>query len=138
MTENYADALNQVIKGTMGDLVGVTITHADLRRVTGQMPMRPNLAQPYGAMHGGAMMTLLDTLAGMGSALNVPSGSGFTTIEFKVNFLRSIRTGTVFAEANAIHIGQRTHVWQVSAHDDHGRQMALATLTQMLIELRSE
>ena len=138
MTENYADALNQVTKGTLAELLGSTITHADPSRVAGRMPMRPDLSQPFGYIHGGAVMTLLDTLAGLGSALNVPSGSAFTTVEFKVNFLRSLRTGTLVAEATAVHIGQRTHVWQVAAHDDRGRQVALATLTQMVIEQRLE
>jgi uncharacterized protein (TIGR00369 family) len=83
-------------------------------------------------------MTLMDTVAGMASALNVGPGEGFLTVEFKINFLRSVREGRVSAEAVAVHIGRRTHVWQVTAHDEQGRQLALASLTQLVIELRDE
>ncbi len=44
----------------------------------------------------------------------------------------------MLAEATAVHIGRRTHVWQVTSHDVQGRQLALATLTQLVIELRDE
>src|SRR5262245_56507316 len=118
----------------MAALLGIQLTHADPRRIAGEMPMRPDLTQPYGYIHGGALMTLMDTLAGLGSVLNLPPGYGFTTIEFKVNFLRSVRDGLIRAEATAVHIGGRTHVWQVTAHDEQGRQLALAMLTQIVIE----
>jgi uncharacterized protein (TIGR00369 family) len=135
---DYTQAANDKFRGTMAELLGIQITHAEPQRIVGEMPMRADLTQPYGYIHGGALMTLMDSLAGLGSALNLPPGHGFTTIEFKINFLRSLRSGRILAEATAIHIGGRTHVWQVIAHDQQGRQLALATLTQMVIELRSE
>ena len=55
------------------------------------------------------------------------SGGESETVEFKINFLRSVREGRVSAEALAVHIGRRTHVWQVTAHDEQGRQLALAS-----------
>jgi len=137
MTDNI-QAVNDRLQGTMAALLGIQITHADPRRVVGEMPMRADLTQPYGYIHGGALMTLMDTLAGLGSVLNLPPEHGFTTIEFKVNFLRSVRDGLIHAQAMAVHIGRRTHVWQVNAHDEQGRQLALATLTQIVIELRPE
>jgi uncharacterized protein (TIGR00369 family) len=100
--------------------------------------MRPELSQPYGYIHGGALMTFMDSLAGMATALHLAPGMGFTTVEFKINFLRSIREGLVTGEAVAIHIGNRTHVWQVTARDAQDRQLALATLTQFVIEPRPE
>jgi 1,4-dihydroxy-2-naphthoyl-CoA hydrolase len=135
---DYVQALNDKIQGTMATLIGLRVTYADPRRVAGEMSMRADLTQPYGYIHGGALMTLMDSLAGMGSVLNLPPGHGFTTIEFKINFLRSVRSGQITAEATAVHLGGRTHVWQVTAHDDRGQQLALATLTQIVIELRSE
>jgi uncharacterized protein (TIGR00369 family) len=135
---DYSAAINEKLKGTMADLIGMRVTYADLRRVVGELTVRPDLLQPYGYVHGGALMTLMDTLAGMASSINVAPGQGFLTIELKTNFLRSIRNGRVIAEATAVHVGRRTHVWQVTAHDEQGRQLALATLTQLVLELRDE
>jgi 1,4-dihydroxy-2-naphthoyl-CoA hydrolase len=135
---DYTQAVNERLKDTMADLIGLRVTHAEPRRVVGEIVVRADLTQPYGYIHGGALMTLMDTVAGMASALNLTDGQGFLTVEFKINFLRSVRKGRVEAEATAVHIGRRTHVWQVSAHDEHGRQLALATLTQLVIELRDD
>jgi len=135
---DYSAVINEKLKGTMADLIGMRVTYADLRRVVGELTLRPDLLQPYGYVHGGALMTLMDTLAGMASAINVAPGQGFLTIEMKTNFLRSIRSGQVIGEATAVHVGRRTHVWQVTAHDEQGRQLALATLTQLVLELREE
>ena len=138
MTTDYTQAVNERLKDTMADLIGLRVTHAELKRVTGEITVRTDLTQPYGYIHGGALMTLMDTVAGMASALNVGPGEGFLTVEFKINFLRSVRQGRIVAEATAVHIGRRTHVWQVTAHDEEGRQLALASLTQLVIELRDE
>ena len=138
MTTDYTQAVNERLKDTMADLIGLRVTHAELKRVTGEITVRTDLTQPYGYIHGGALMTLMDTVAGMASALNVGPGEGFLTVEFKINFLRSVREGRVLAEATAVHIGRRTHVWQVTSHDEQGRQLALATLTQLVIQLRDE
>jgi len=138
MTTDYTQAVNERLKDTMADLIGLRVTHAELKRVTGEITVRTDLTQPYGYIHGGALMTLMDTVAGMASALNVGPSEGFLTVEFKINFLRSVRQGRIVAEATAVHIGRRTHVWQVTAHDEQGRQLALATLTQLVIQLRDE
>lgn len=138
MTTDYTQAVNERLKNTMADLIGMRVTHAEPSRVVGEITVHSQLTQPYGYIHGGALMTLMDTVAGMASALNLAPGEAFLTVEFKVNFLRSVREGRVIAEASAVHIGRRTHLWQVTAHDDQGRQLALATLTQLLIEMRDE
>src|SRR5919206_3102046 len=102
MTVDYTQAVNQRLKDTMADLIGLRVTHAEPQRVVGEITVRADLTQPYGYIHGGALMTLMDTVAGMASALNVGPGEGFLTIEFKINFLRSVRKGRIFAEARAV------------------------------------
>ena len=138
MTIDYTRIVNDKLKGTMAELIGMRVTEAEPRRVAGELNVRSDLLQPYGYIHGGALMTLMDSLAGMATALNLAPGQGFLTIEFKVNFLRSVRRGRVTGEAIAVHIGRRTHVWQVSAQDEQGRRLALATLTQLVVEQREE
>ena len=135
---DHIQALNERMKGTMAELVGIHVTHAEPRSLVGELTMRPDLGQPYGYIHGGALMTLMDTVAGLATTLSLEPGYGFLTVEFKINFLRSVRQGRVTAEASAVHIGRRTHVWQVTARDEQGRQLALASLTQLVIELRDE
>ena len=136
MDSNLVQVLDERLKGTMAELLGMRITYADTQRVAGVFVVRPQLYQPFGVLHGGALMTFLDTLAGFAASINVPPGRIFTTAEFKINMIRSIREGEVSGEATPVHLGQRTQVWQASAYDPAGRTLALATLTQLVIEPR--
>src|SRR6202011_3224769 len=64
---------------------------------------------PLGTMHGGVIATLLDSSLGCVVQSMLPAGTGYTTIELKVNYLRSIttKTGTIYSEGKIIHVGGR-------------------------------
>jgi uncharacterized protein (TIGR00369 family) len=63
---------------------------------------------PIGVVHGGLAMTLLDSAMGCAVQTTLPAGSGFTTLETKVNFARPITgdTGRVVCEGTVIHAGR--------------------------------
>jgi 1,4-dihydroxy-2-naphthoyl-CoA hydrolase len=132
------NAIQERFKGTLADTIGLQFTYADPQHLKAELEITQPIKQVYGYIHGGALMTMLDSIAGAGSALNIKPGESFITIEFKINFLRSAHEGKVRGEATAVHIGRRTHVWQAEAFDEQGRKMAIATLTQMVIEPRPE
>ncbi|MGK5531517.1 PaaI family thioesterase [Streptomyces sp. URMC 129] len=48
---------------------------------------------PIGLIHGGLVCTLLDTVAGCAVQSTLPAGTGFTSIEIKVNYLRPVHAG---------------------------------------------
>ena len=48
---------------------------------------------PMGTVHGGWYGTLLDSAMACAVMTKVPRGSGYTTLEYKVNILRSIPLG---------------------------------------------
>jgi Thioesterase superfamily len=55
-----------------------------------------------------------DTVAAWGTMRHLPEGKGFTTVELKVNVLASARDGDeLTALGKPLHIGSRTHVWEV-------------------------
>ena len=62
--------------------------------------------------HAGAVVGLADSAAGYGCILNLPEGAtGFTTVELKINFLRSAWEGTIECEARRVPDGRTTQVW---------------------------
>jgi uncharacterized protein (TIGR00369 family) len=65
---------------------------------------------PIGVVHGGLAATLLDSAMGCAVHSTLPAGTGYTTLEVKVNFARPMtrETGRVLAEANVVHRGGRT------------------------------
>jgi 1,4-dihydroxy-2-naphthoyl-CoA hydrolase len=120
-------------------LVGINITHVSPDRVTAEMPVREELTNGNGILHGGAIMTLADNLGGAATMANLQAGFITTTIESKTNFFAAIPTGeTARAECTPLHRGRTTMVWQTRVTREDGRLAAVVTQTQLVIEPRSK
>ncbi len=88
------------------------------------------------AMHGGAMMSLADSVGAICAYLNVPDGAGTSTVESKTNFFRAVREGTLHATARPLHVGRSFIVVQTDLTDDAGRPVGQTTQTQAVIAPR--
>jgi 1,4-dihydroxy-2-naphthoyl-CoA hydrolase len=118
--------------------MGIKLLSAAPERVTAEMVVRDDLCTRPAVLHGGAIMAFADTLGACGTVLNLPQGSGTTTIESKTNFLASAPVGSkVIGECTPIHRGKRTMVWQTRVTSEQGRLIALITQTQMVLEPRA-
>ena len=116
-------------------LIGVEVVSATKDRLEARMLVRPDLCNPLASLHGGAAMSLADTLGAMGAWMNLPEGaSGTTTLESKTNFIGAAKSGeTVIAVCTPVHIGRRTSIWQTRITTEAGKTVALVTQTQMVL-----
>jgi 1,4-dihydroxy-2-naphthoyl-CoA hydrolase len=115
-------------------LLGIEITEATPEKVTAQLAVRDELCTRPAVLHGGAIMSLGDTVGAIATMLNLPEGGGTTTIESKTNFLGPAPSGTtVVAECTPIHRGKRTLVWQTRISTREGRLVAIVTQTQLVL-----
>jgi 1,4-dihydroxy-2-naphthoyl-CoA hydrolase len=116
-------------------LMGVEITEARKERVRGKLLVRADLCTSGQTIHGGAVMAFADTLGATGAFLNLPEGTGTTTIESKTNFIGPAREGSVVVgESTPIHIGRRSSVWQTRITTEAGKLVAIVTQTQFVLE----
>lgn len=104
----------------------------------GAMRARLELAEkhmaPNGYLHAGTVVGFADSACGYGCILNLPEGAtGFTTIELKTNFLRSANEGTIECEAQLVHGGRTTQIWDATVTDAEARRMALFRCTQLIL-----
>jgi uncharacterized protein (TIGR00369 family) len=90
---------------------------------------------PLGTVHGGVTSTLCDTALGCAVHSTLPAGTGYTTVDLKVTFLRpiTIATGRVTCEANALHVGGRIASAEARVVDAAGTLYAHATATCLLL-----
>lgn len=134
------DALERVRAGTRGMLpntLGMRFVEAAPEQLVAELEVTDALCTVPGILHGGAIMAFADTLGGVATSLNLPSGAGTTTIESKTNFFAPGRTGeTVRGECVPLHRGKRTMVWQTRVTGPDGRLLALVTQTQIVLEGR--
>lgn len=115
--------------------LGVEIVEASAERVIGKLLVRPELCTSGGTLHGGAVMSLADSLGAVGAFLSLPEGArGTTTLESKTNFLSAAKVNTtVTAEATPVHSGKRTGVWQTKITSEDGKAVALVIQTQLVL-----
>ncbi|HEY2175741.1 MAG TPA: PaaI family thioesterase [Mycobacteriales bacterium] len=124
--------------GHLPGLLGLQIVSVDRERVTGRIPVRPDLLAPNGFLHAGTVVSLADSLCGYGAVVNLPAdATGFTTIELTSNFLGTLRVGALLGEATPVHVGRSTQVWDAQVRDEEsGRRLAVFRCTQMVLRAR--
>jgi uncharacterized protein (TIGR00369 family) len=125
--------LAERLRGTLADLLGIRFVEASPDRVVAELLVRDALTTVGGAVHGGTLMALADTVGAVATVLNLPPGATTATLESKTNFLAAGRGGTVRAEATCLHRGRRTMVWQTRVTDAGGRLLSLTIQTQMVL-----
>jgi uncharacterized protein (TIGR00369 family) len=92
---------------------------------------------PIGSVHGGYAAILLDSAMGLAVHSMLPAGSGYTTLEFKISFIRGMSeaSGTVRTEGMILNVGRRAATAEAKITDDKGRLLAHATTTCLVFEL---
>ena len=113
--------------------VGIEIVAADKSRVVGRIKLGPQHSNGRDRVHGGAIMTLADTLGAVATVINLPPDTVTTTLESKTNFLAAGRGEYLIGEAMPLHVGRRTMVWQTTIRDSESRRVAVVTQTQLVL-----
>lgn len=102
---------------------------------TMRMPVHDGIKQPFGIVHGGAYATLSETVCSRATydavAPKLAMGQANDTV-----FMRAVRSGTIHAEARALHQGGTSWVWDVAMRDDEGRLCASSRLIIAVREMR--
>ena len=92
---------------------------------------------PIGSVHGGYAATLLDSVMGLAVHSSLPPGTGYTTLEFKISFIRGMTkdTGPVRSEGRTLNVGRRAATAEARITDAKGRLLAHATTTCLVFEI---
>ena len=113
--------------------VGITIVAASKEQVLGHVAWAPDHCTTAGLMHGGAVMTLADSLGAVCAFFNLPPGATTSTITSSTNFFRAVRDGEVCGTARPLHAGRTTIVVQTELRDANDKLVALVTQTQAVL-----
>jgi len=103
-----------------------------------EVPVREELKQPAGLVHGGVYASIAESIASLATAIAVhEQGQMAMGLANSTSFLRPITEGTIHARATRIHRGRTTWVWDVFFSDDEGRTCAVTRMTIAVREQRS-
>jgi uncharacterized protein (TIGR00369 family) len=92
---------------------------------------------PIGVVHGGLHATMLDSAAGCAVQTTLPAGTGYTSLDLAVRFLRPVTadSGPVRAIGTVLHRSRRTALAEAQLVDAADRLLAHATSTCLIFEI---
>jgi 1,4-dihydroxy-2-naphthoyl-CoA hydrolase len=117
-------------------VLGMTLDETTPQLVRGSLPWSPERCTTNGLMHGGALMSLADTVGAVCAVLNLPAGAGTATVQSSTNFFRGVRDGTLHAAARPLHVGRSFIVVRTDLTDDQDRPVGQTTQTQAVLAPR--
>lgn len=123
----YELPLEQTLLGNLG----IELGELGKDRCEGSMPIDRRTQQPAGVAHGGALISLAETLASIGTALNIDLATHYCVgQEINASLLRPARAGdTVKGVATILHRGRTTMVWDVRLANGDGKLVAVCRCT---------
>ncbi|MFE7720366.1 PaaI family thioesterase [Nocardia rhizosphaerihabitans] len=122
---------------SIGRLLGMSVLELEEGRVSLAVETRPDFANPLGTVHGGICATLLDSVMGTAVHTTLAPGFGYSTLELKVNFIRSVATDgqRLTATGTTVHVGRRTATAEGRVLDERGKLVAHGTTTCVISPL---
>lgn len=138
MTNNeLLQSIKNIEKDTLAQKLGIVITDASKEKVVGKMPVDSRTKQPLGTLHGGASVAFAETLGSIAGTLNVNYPNEIVVgAEINANHIKTARSGWVFGDATPIHIGKRTHVWDIRITNDDNQLVCISRLTLAVVQNR--
>lgn len=109
--------LNEHLKGSMAEHVGIRITEIGDDYMKGSMPVDHRTCQYMGIAHGGANVVLAETLGSFAANLCCQPGHHSLGLEINANHVGAGRPPEVHGIARPLHIGRSTMVWEIKIYD---------------------
>jgi uncharacterized protein (TIGR00369 family) len=119
-------------------LLGFSLTEVEVGRAVFECEPNESHYNPIGTVHGGIISTLLDSALSCAVHATLPAGTGYTTAELKVNFVRPVVTGTghLRSEGRVVHVGSRLATAEARLTDTAGKLYAHAVGTCLVLAAR--
>src|SRR4030088_917078 len=114
-------------KDTLNEYIGIKWTEVGPDYLKGSIPVDHRTRQPYGLLHGGASLTLAETLGSVGAAMVIDHSLYYCVgLEINANHVRGVRDGLVTGIATPLHLGKTTHVWDIKIYDERDKIVCIS------------
>lgn len=126
--------LNKMSKN-MVSLLDIQFSEITDDSLTATMPVDSRTQQPFGILHGGASVVLAETVGSVASNLVIGQGDFLPVgLEINANHLRPVFEGRVSAKCTPIHVGKKSHVWDIRITNEEGKMVCVSRLTVAIVE----
>ena len=133
--EELIERLNNTHDESIWNVLDIKLVEAKKDRVVATMPIGPKHRQQVGYLHGGVSVVLAESLASLGSVLNIDAERQMAFgLEINANHLRPKREGTVTGVATPITRGRTTHVWDIKITDEQDKLVCISRCTVAIVD----
>jgi len=137
-TQRTVESLNKWSVNTIASHIGIEFTAIGDDFLEATMPVDHRTHQPLGLLHGGASVTLAETLGSVAATLCVDETKQFCVgLEINANHIRSVRDGSVKGIAKAIHVGKKTQVWEIRITTPEGDLVCVSRITLAVLDRKN-
>ncbi|WP_139653722.1 PaaI family thioesterase [Raoultibacter phocaeensis] len=116
--------------------LGIEYTEESATRVVAVMPITPDILQPFGFVHGGATIALLESVASVGAEASVDlSRERPFGIDVSVRHRKSGKSGMLTGVAELDRTEGSKQFWSVVAYDDEGDVVSDGVIMTKIVSL---
>jgi 1,4-dihydroxy-2-naphthoyl-CoA hydrolase len=129
------DVLNKMSAKTMVEHLGIVFTRFGEDFIEATMPVDHRTHQPLGLLHGGASVTLAETLGSVAATCCIDMTKQYCVgLDINANHIKSVREGFVTGITKPIHIGKKTHVWEIRITNEQQELVCISRITMAVID----
>jgi 1,4-dihydroxy-2-naphthoyl-CoA hydrolase len=120
---------------TMVAHLGIEYTDIGENHISAKMPVDHRTHQPMGLLHGGASVALAETLGSVAAACCVDLKKQYCVgLDINANHVKGVTSGYVIGTTTPIHIGKRTHIWEIRITTEQNELVCISRLTIAVID----
>ncbi len=129
------DFLNSLRKNNIEEQLGIEYVELGEDYIVARMPVDHRTKQPFGILHGGASLVLAESLGSVASFLCLENTEKQKAVglEINANHLRTVTEGWVFGKVTNIHLGKKTHIWEIKIRTYDNKLVCISRITVMII-----
>ncbi|MFZ5634389.1 MAG: PaaI family thioesterase [Bacillota bacterium] len=117
-------------------LLGIEAEEGDDGEPVLRVAVEEKLLQYYGKVHGGVLATLVDAATAVAINRKIGPDRGAATVEMKINYLKPVEEGTLYARGEVVHLGRTLAVGSAWVRDHRGQMLAYGTGTFFLSDVK--
>ena len=135
--EKILQEIQESMQDTMISAIGIEITDVGDDFICGKMPIDKRTVQRFGMLHGGASVTLAESLGSIIGSMQIDVNTEMVVgVEINANHLKSIKAGWVYGKASPIRIGKKIQVWEIKITNEKSELVCISRLTLAVVEKR--
>lgn len=129
------ESLNKLGENTLSDLLGIRFTAIGDDFLEATMPVDKRTHQPFGLLHGGASVALAETMGSVAGSCCIDVDKQMCVgLEINANHLRGVREGFVKGITKPIHLGKKTHVWEIRILNQKEELICISRITLAVLD----